>query len=78
MVDIKVSLRDEITMRQAAGEQLPSPPYPPLDSIALSIVINKAVDQLVSTASLEEVIVWAVVHGWYEGYLHAVDGPFLQ
>jgi hypothetical protein len=71
-----VNLRDEVKMRQAAGEDLPSPPFPAPDDPALRFIINDAITSYRDgSATAEQLIKHVAVHAWYEGHLFAVDGP---
>lgn len=73
-----MNLRDEVKMRQAAGESFPVPPFPPHDSRALAFTDDSTYRQALEDGdemNLLAIITHAVVTGWYAGYLHAVDGP---
>lgn len=75
-----MNLRDETIMKIAAAEAqgedvMPSPPYPPPHDPALKVVVDRAILMLSEGHRPEEAIIYAAVHGWYEGHLHAVDGP---
>lgn len=71
-----MNLRDEVTMRQAAGEPFPCPPFPAPDDPALLFVINDAIRSYRNgSATAEQAIKHVAVHAWYEGHLFAVDGP---
>lgn len=62
-------------MRQAAGEN-PTPPFPDPDDPALRVVVQNTVRMLrEGEIEAEAAILYAAVHGWYEGHLFAVDGP---
>lgn len=53
---------------------MPSPPFPDPNDAALRVVIAGAVEAVRSgEASVEEAIVHAAVHGWYEGHIEGED-----
>lgn len=68
-------MREEMKAKQAAGDHLPSPPFPPPDSPMLPFLVKRAMEHHRSGQSIQAVVVDAIVYGWMEGYLHAVDGP---
>ncbi|MFJ6805735.1 hypothetical protein ACIQRK_06770 [Streptomyces anulatus] len=53
---------------------MPSPPFPSLDSAVLRLVVGNAIASVRSgEASVEEAILHAAVHGWYEGHIEGED-----
>ncbi|MFJ3300138.1 hypothetical protein [Streptomyces bacillaris] len=53
---------------------MPSPPFPSPDSAVLRLVVGNAIASVRSgEASMEEAILHAAVHGWYEGHIQGED-----
>lgn len=71
----RMTMRDEMKARQEAGDPMPCPPFPPPDSPMLPVLMERAMQNQRDGIDIQGVIVDAIVYGWMEGYLHAVDGP---
>lgn len=53
---------------------MPSPPFPSPDNAVLRVVVGNAIASVRSgEASVEEAILHAAVHGWYEGHIQGED-----
>ncbi|AEN10819.1 MULTISPECIES: hypothetical protein [unclassified Streptomyces] len=53
---------------------MPSPPFPSPDNSVLRLIVGSAVESVRNgEASVEEAILHAVVHGWYEGHVQGED-----
>ncbi|MFK0132329.1 hypothetical protein ACIQRZ_18485 [Streptomyces rubiginosohelvolus] len=53
---------------------MPSPPFPSPDSAVLRVVVGNAIVSVRNgEASVEEAILHAAVHGWYEGQIVGED-----
>ncbi|MFJ2843519.1 hypothetical protein ACIPD2_17980 [Streptomyces griseofuscus] len=53
---------------------MPSPPFPSPDSAVLRLIVGNAIASVLSgEASVEEAILHAAVHGWYEGHVQGED-----
>lgn len=53
---------------------MPSPPFPSSDSAVLRLIVGNAIASVRSgEASVEEAILHAAVHGWYEGHVQGED-----
>ncbi|MGW3179521.1 hypothetical protein ACWDD9_09675 [Kitasatospora sp. NPDC001119] len=53
---------------------MPSPPFPAPDSAVLALIVANAVNAVNSgEASIEQAILHAAVHGWYEGHIEGED-----
>ncbi|WP_345981509.1 hypothetical protein [Streptomyces sp. DSS69] len=53
---------------------MPSPPFPSLDSAVLRLVVGNAIASVRSgEASVEDAILHAAVHGWYECHIQGED-----
>ncbi|MCZ7460610.1 MULTISPECIES: hypothetical protein [unclassified Streptomyces] len=53
---------------------MPSPPFPSPDNAVLRVVVGNAIASVRSgEASVEEAILHAAVHGWYEGHVQGED-----
>ncbi|MGW3557589.1 hypothetical protein ACWDNT_09490 [Streptomyces sp. NPDC000963] len=53
---------------------MPSPPFPASDNDVLRLIVGSAVESVRSgEASVEEAILHAAVHGWYEGHVQGED-----
>lgn len=72
-----MTLREEVVTKIAAGEH-PVPPYPHPHDAAFKITLDSVVAswERGSFQRFEDALAHAVVLGWYEGHLFAVDGPF--
>jgi len=49
----------------------PSPPFPAPDNPRLELTVREAQAHLAAGESVNEVLIWAVIHGWFEGYIDA-------
>ncbi|MFC8718073.1 hypothetical protein [Kitasatospora sp. NPDC057198] len=57
-----------------SNSPMPSPPFPPPDSALLRVIVRNAVEAVRSgEATVEEAILHAAVHGWYEGHIAGED-----
>lgn len=55
-------------------EPMPSPPFPSPDSAVLRVIVGNALASVESgEASVQEAILHAAVHGWYEGHIRGED-----
>lgn len=55
-------------------DELPSPPFPARDSPILAMIVQNAMTALESgEATVEQAIVHAAVHAWYEGHVQGED-----
>jgi hypothetical protein len=53
---------------------MPSPPFPSPDNGVLRVVVGNAIASVRNgEASVEEAILHAAVHGWYEGHIQGED-----
>ncbi|WP_093807873.1 hypothetical protein [Streptomyces sp. Ncost-T6T-1] len=53
---------------------MPSPPFPSPDNAVLRVIVGSAIASVRSgEASVEEAILHAAVHGWYEGHIQGED-----
>ncbi len=53
---------------------MPSPPFPQPDSAPLFVIVRSSVESVrTGGASIEEAILHAAVHGWYEGHIQGED-----
>ena len=53
---------------------MPSPPFPSADNAVLRLIVGNAIASVRNgTASVEEAILHAAVHGWYEGHIQGED-----
>jgi hypothetical protein len=53
---------------------MPAPPFPSTDSAVLRVIVGNAIESVRSgDASVEEAILHAAVHGWYEGHVEGED-----
>ncbi|MFE6919025.1 hypothetical protein [Streptomyces rubiginosohelvolus] len=53
---------------------MPSPPFPSPDNAVLQVVVGNAIASVRSgEASVEEAVLHAAVHGWYEGHIQGED-----
>lgn len=53
---------------------MPSPPFPSPDHAALRVVVSNALASVRNgEASVEDAILHAAVHGWYEGHIQGED-----
>ncbi|CAN5474445.1 hypothetical protein BH18ACT1_BH18ACT1_08940 [soil metagenome] len=56
------------------SEEMPSPPYPDPMSPMLAIVIDQALGAHErGEASVRDAVLYAAVHGWYEGHIEGED-----
>ncbi|MHB2023830.1 MAG: hypothetical protein ACYCO3_10945 [Mycobacteriales bacterium] len=56
------------------ADEMPSPPYPSPSSAVLRIIVGNAIASVQSgEATVEEAILHAAVHGWYEGHIEGED-----
>jgi hypothetical protein len=54
--------------------QMPSPPFPDPESPVLKIIVRAAVEAVNSgEATVEQAVLHAAVHGWYEGHIQGED-----
>ncbi|MER6022428.1 hypothetical protein [Streptomyces anulatus] len=54
--------------------QMPSPPFPSTDNAVLRLIVGGAIESVRSgEATVEEAILHAAVHGWYEGHVQGED-----
>ncbi|MCI4039939.1 hypothetical protein [Streptomyces sp. TRM75563] len=54
--------------------QMPSPPFPATDNAVLGLIVGGAIESVRSgEATVEEAILHAAVHGWYEGHVQGED-----
>jgi len=66
-----------MTIRHLATDgQMPSPPWPPPDSLIFAATVRECLEESVAMAresgwSLTKMITHAVATGWMEGYCHA-------
>ncbi|MER7750880.1 hypothetical protein [Kitasatospora sp. NPDC097643] len=52
----------------------PSPPFPAPDSAVLALIVANAINSVTSgEATIEQAILHAAVHGWYEGHIEGED-----
>ncbi|WP_035800208.1 hypothetical protein [Kitasatospora mediocidica] len=57
-----------------SASSMPSPPFPSPDSAVLQLVVANAVASVrTGEATIEEAILHAAVHGWYEGHIQGED-----
>ncbi|MFF2819417.1 hypothetical protein ACFVT9_28330 [Kitasatospora cineracea] len=57
-----------------SASPMPSPPFPQPDSAPLFVIVRNAVEAVrTGEASVEEAILHAAVHGWYEGHIQGED-----
>ncbi len=55
-------------------DQMPSPPFPSPASAVLEVIVRNAIEAVRSGgASVEDAILHAAVHGWYEGHIEGED-----
>ncbi|OCC11518.1 hypothetical protein A3Q37_02715 [Streptomyces sp. PTY087I2] len=53
---------------------MPSPPFPSPDNAVLRMIVSNAISSVRNGEALvEEAILHAAVHGWYEGHVHGED-----
>lgn len=53
---------------------MPSPPFPSPDSAVLRVIVGNALASVESgQATVQEAILHAAVHGWYEGHIQGED-----
>ncbi|MFB7030872.1 MULTISPECIES: hypothetical protein [unclassified Streptomyces] len=53
---------------------MPSPPFPAPDNAVLRLIVGNAVESVRNgEATVEEAILHATVHGWYEGHIQGED-----
>jgi hypothetical protein len=53
---------------------MPSPPSPSPDGAALRLILRNAMASVENgTATVQEAILHAAVHGWYEGHIEGED-----
>jgi hypothetical protein len=53
---------------------MPAPPFPQRDSAALKVVVQSTLDSLSKREMTpEQAVVYAAVHGWYEGHIEGED-----
>ncbi|MGC4998501.1 hypothetical protein [Streptomyces sp. DT195] len=53
---------------------MPSPPFPSPDNAVLRLIVGNAIESVRSGgASVEEAILHATVHSWYEGHIQGED-----
>ncbi|MEU3005654.1 hypothetical protein [Streptomyces sp. NPDC007020] len=54
--------------------QMPSPPFPSTDNAVLGLIVGGAIESVRSgEVTVEEAILHAAVHGWYEGHVQGED-----
>ncbi|MEU0629138.1 hypothetical protein [Streptomyces sp. NPDC005989] len=54
--------------------RMPSPPFPSPNDAALRVIVGNAIESVRSgEATVNEAILHAAVHGWYEGHIHGED-----
>ncbi|MFJ2708929.1 hypothetical protein ACIO3R_37880 [Streptomyces sp. NPDC087428] len=54
--------------------QMPSPPFPSTGNAVLGLIVGGAIESVRSgEATVEEAILHAAVHGWYEGHVQGED-----
>jgi hypothetical protein len=56
-----------------AASPMPSPPFPSPDAILRVIVGNAIASVHSGESTVEEAILHAAVHGWYEGHIEGED-----
>ncbi|MFD3418827.1 hypothetical protein [Streptomyces decoyicus] len=57
-----------------ADSPMPSPPFPSPDNAALQVVVGNAISSVRNgEATVEEAILHAAVHGWYEEHIQGED-----
>ncbi|MEE1786933.1 hypothetical protein PUR71_29110 [Streptomyces sp. SP17BM10] len=57
-----------------SASPMPSPPFPSPDSAVLQLIVANAVNSVrTGEATVEQAILHAAVHGWYEGHIEAED-----
>lgn len=55
-------------------DQMPHPPFPDPDSALLRIIVGNALEAIrTGEASVEQAVLHAAVHGWYEGHIEGED-----
>ncbi|KND38302.1 hypothetical protein [Streptomyces acidiscabies] len=53
---------------------MPAPPFPSPDAAALRVIVANALASIESgEASVQDAILHAAVHGWYEGHIEGED-----
>lgn len=55
-------------------EQMPNPPYPAPESGPLRVIVANALRSIeAGEATVDEAVLHAAVHGWYEGHIEGED-----
>jgi hypothetical protein len=53
---------------------MPSPPFPSPDNTVLRLLVRNAIESVQNgTATVQEAVLHAAVHGWYEGHIEGED-----
>ena len=53
---------------------MPSPPFPSPDNTVLRMLVRNAIESVENgTATVQEAVLHAAVHGWYEGHIEGED-----
>lgn len=53
---------------------MPAPPFPSPESAVLGVIVQNAINGVQDgSISVEEAILHAAVHGWYEGHIEGED-----
>ena len=57
-----------------SNSPMPSPPFPSPNNAALRVIVGNAIASVQNgEASVQDAILHAAVHGWYEGHIQGED-----
>ncbi|MGV9427984.1 hypothetical protein ACWDO7_27300 [Streptomyces sp. NPDC003656] len=57
-----------------SDSSMATPPFPSPTNAVVRVIVGNAIDSVLSgQASVEEAILHATVHGWYEGHVEGED-----
>lgn len=63
-------------MPKQLTETMSSPPFPDPENPRLAILMYEVASMLDDGTPVREVVIWAVTHGWMEGYIDAAGEEF--